>query len=218
MLEEYLGREGFSLTVCHDGAEALDHLTEGKEQTPALLILDVMLPSLNGLELLRRLRTRESPPPVLMLTARGDDVDRIAGLELGADDYLSKPFNPRELVARIRAVLRRSHDRRSAPRDAVDLGALHLDPARLRVTLVGRPVELTGAEFRVLEVLARAAGTIVTREQLTEQALGRVLELYDRSIDTHVSNLRKKLGSAPGASLEIRGIRGAGYLLALPTR
>jgi two-component system response regulator CpxR len=174
-----------------------------------------MLPGRSGLDVLRAMRAREAPPPVLMLTARGDDVDRIVGLELGADDYLSKPFNPRELVARMRAVLRRASDR-VAPREALEFGSLRLDAARHRVTQAGLPVDLTGAEFRVLEVLVRAAGRIVSREQLTEQALGRKLELYDRSIDTHVSNLRRKLGLAPSGELEIRGIRGAGYLLIPP--
>ena len=144
----------------------------------------------------------------------GDDVDRIVGLELGADDYLPKPFNPRELVARMRAVLRRARDR-GLPHEPLALGSLRLDTARLRATHRGAAVELTGAEFRVLEVLLRAAGRVVSREQLTEQALGRRLELYDRSIDTHISNLRRKLGLGPVsvAEFEIRGIRGAGYLL-----
>jgi DNA-binding response OmpR family regulator len=164
---------------------------------------------------LRTLRSREAPPPVLMLTARGDDVDRIVGLELGADDYLAKPFNPRELVARIRAVLRRVSER-SLPHEPLSLGVLNLDPARHRATVRGTLVDLTGAEFRVLEVLLRAAGRVVSREQLTEQALGRKLELYDRSIDTHVSNLRRKLALGAPGEPEIRGIRGAGYMLTLP--
>jgi two-component system response regulator CpxR len=216
MLSEYLVREGFEVAIVHDGDAALERLAPAAgERDCDLVILDVMLPGQSGLDVLRALRQREAPPPVLMLTARGDDVDRIVGLELGADDYLSKPFNPRELVARMRAVLRRASDR-ATPREALALGPLRLDPARHRVTLQGARVELTGAEFRVLEVLIRAVGRVVSREQLTEQALGRRLELYDRSIDTHVSNLRRKLGLGPAAALEIRGIRGAGYLLTPP--
>jgi len=215
MVSEYLTRESFQIEIVHDGDAALARLAAPGEPAPELVILDVMLPGCSGLDVLRVLRTRESPPPVLMLTARGDDVDRIVGLELGADDYLSKPFNPRELVARMRAVLRRVSDR-SLPHEPLTLGPLRLDPARHRVTQRGAPVELTGAEFRVLEVLIRAAGRVVSREQLTEQALGRRLELYDRSIDTHVSNLRRKLSLGPAAELEIRGIRGAGYLLTTP--
>ena len=214
MLSEYLVRESFEVDVVHDGDAALERLARAVRVVD-LVILDVMLPGRSGLDVLRSMRARESAPPVLMLTARGDDVDRIVGLELGADDYLPKPFNPRELVARMRAVLRRASDP-ATPREALTLGALRLDSARHRVTLHGAPVELTGAEFRVLEVLIRAAGRVVSREQLTEQALGRKLELYDRSIDTHVSNLRRKLGVGPGAGLEIRGIRGAGYLMTPP--
>ncbi len=215
MVSEYLSRESFEIEVVHDGDAALARLATPGQAAPDLVILDVMLPGCSGLDVLRVLRTRESPPPVLMLTARGDDVDRIVGLELGADDYLSKPFNPRELVARMRAVLRRVSDR-GLPHEPLLLGTLRLDPARHRVTQDGRAVELTGAEFRVLEVLIRAAGRIVSREQLTEQALGRRLELYDRSIDTHISNLRRKLRLGSAAQLEIRGIRGAGYLLTPP--
>jgi DNA-binding response OmpR family regulator len=216
MLVEYLGREGFDVTVSHDGAEALARVTEQHAALALdLIVLDVMLPGRNGLDVLRALRARESPPPVLMLTARGDDVDRIVGLELGADDYLPKPFNPRELVARMRAIMRRASDRATRHEPLV-LGALRLDPARHRATVRGATVELTGAEFRVLEVLLRAAGRVVSREQLTEHALGRKLELYDRSVDTHVSNLRRKLGLAAPGEPEIRGIRGAGYLLTLP--
>lgn len=212
MLEEYLGREGFAIDVEHDGAAAL---ARAGSLDADLVVLDVMLPGRNGLDVLRALRASEAAPPVLMLTARGDDVDRIVGLELGADDYLPKPFNPRELVARMRAVLRRASDR-PAGDESLAVGPLKLDAARHRATMRGQPVELTGAEFRVLEVLLRNAGRVVSREQLTEQALGRKLELYDRSIDTHVSNLRRKLALSPPDEPEIRGIRGAGYMLTLP--
>jgi DNA-binding response OmpR family regulator len=218
MLAEYLGREGFETTALHHGAVALEELAA---LHPDLVVLDVMLPGRNGLDVLRALRARAESLPVLMLTARGDDVDRIVGLELGADDYLAKPFNPRELVARLRAILRRATER-AAPGDGpaagvpLELGSLRLDPARHRASVRGAAVALTSAELRVLEVLLRAAGRVVSREQLTEQALGRKLELYDRSVDTHVSNLRRKLGPVGPGEAEIRGIRGAGYLLTLP--
>jgi DNA-binding response OmpR family regulator len=212
MLAEYLGRESFAVEVVHDGGQALAGLEPAAID---LVVLDVMLPGKSGLDVLRSLRSRASAPPVIMLTARGDDVDRIVGLELGADDYLAKPFNPRELVARMRAVLRRAADR-SLPAEALAIGPVSLDASRHRVTVRGQPVALTGAEFRVLEALLRSAGRVLSREQLTEQALGRRLELYDRSIDTHVSNLRRKLALVAPDEPEIRGIRGAGYLLTLP--
>jgi len=178
-----------------------------------LVILDVMLPSLSGFEVLRRLRHSLSVP-VIMLTAHGADVDRIVGLELGADDYLSKPFNPRELVARVRAVLRRFSPRdNDMPAHPVSVGPLRLDPATFEVTLSGQSVRLTGTELRLLEVLMRAVGQVQSRESLTERVLGRRLTPYDRSIDTHVSNLRRKLGLGENGLPEIRSIRGAGYVL-----
>ncbi len=211
MLNEYLGGEGFRVTIARDGLEALDKLAT---ETYDLVILDVMLPSLNGFDVLRRLR-RTLSVPVVMLTAHGADVDRIVGLELGADDYLAKPFNPRELVARTRAVLRRFSSRDSeAPAAPVTVGPIWLDPATLEVTLLGKAVRLTGTEFRVLELLMRSAGQVQSRESLTERVLGRKLTPYDRSIDTHVSNLRRKLGLGQSGLPEIRSIRGAGYVLA----
>jgi two-component system response regulator CpxR len=212
MLTEYLTGEGFQVTLLRDGAEALERLIE---QTPPfdLVILDVMLPSLSGFEVLRRLRHSLSVP-VIMLTAHGADVDRIVGLELGADDYLSKPFNPRELVARVRAVLRRFSPRDAdMPAHPVSVGPLRLDPATFEVTLSGQSVRLTGTELRLLEVLMRAVGQVQSRESLTERVLGRRLTPYDRSIDTHVSNLRRKLGLGENGLPEIRSIRGAGYVL-----
>lgn len=212
MLTEYLSGEGFQVSVLRDGAEALEKLIE--EPHPAdLVILDVMLPSLSGFEVLRRLR-RNLSVPVIMLTAHGADVDRIVGLELGADDYLAKPFNPRELVARVRAVLRRFQPRDAdAPAQPVSIGPLRLDPAIFEVTLNGQAVRLTGTELRLLEVLMRSAGQVQSRESLTERVLGRRLTPYDRSIDTHVSNLRRKLGLGENGVPEIRSIRGAGYVL-----
>jgi len=212
MLTEYLSGEGFQVSVLRDGAEALEKLIE--EPHPAdLVILDVMLPSLSGFEVLRRLR-RNLSVPVIMLTAHGADVDRIVGLELGADDYLAKPFNPRELVARVRAVLRRFQPRDAdAPAQPVSIGPLRLDPAIFEVTLNGQAVRLTGTELRLLEVLMRSAGQVQSRESLTERVLGRRLTPYDRSIDTHVSNLRRKLGLGENGLPEIRSIRGSGYVL-----
>ncbi|HEX7013841.1 MAG TPA: response regulator transcription factor [Steroidobacteraceae bacterium] len=212
MLMEYLSGEGFQVSIVRDGAEALEHL-EDPSHPYDLVILDVMLPSLSGFEVLRRLR-RTLTVPVIMLTAHGSDVDRIVGLELGADDYLPKPFNPRELVARVRAVLRRF-----SPRDAdvaaqpVSVGCLRLDPTAFEVTISGQPVRLTGTELRLLEVLMRSVGQVQSRESLTERVLGRRLTPYDRSIDTHVSNLRRKLGLGENGLPEIRSIRGAGYVL-----
>ncbi|MCB1624443.1 MAG: response regulator transcription factor [Pseudomonadales bacterium] len=209
MLVEYLERESFAVDTAADGGEALTTIAAS---APDLIILDVMLPGANGFEILKTLRGRSKRVPVLMLTARGDDVDRILGLELGADDYLAKPFNPRELAARVRAILRRAVHAPPGATDPLRAGPVTLDPARMSVAVSGRSVDLTGAEFRVLECLLREAGTIVSRERLTEQALGRPLELYDRSIDTHVSNLRRKL-ALPANRAEIRAIRGAGYIL-----
>ncbi|PZN30250.1 MAG: DNA-binding response regulator [Proteobacteria bacterium] len=210
MLTEYLTDEGFQVSIVRDGAEALQRLAENSYD---LVILDVMLPSLSGFEVLRRLRPTLSVP-VIMLTAHGAEVDRIVGLELGADDYLSKPFNPRELVARVRAVLRRFTAREGdAPNHPVTVGPLRLDPATFDVTLNGQSVRLTGTELRLLEVLMRAVGQVQSRESLTERVLGRRLTPYDRSIDTHVSNLRRKLGLGENGLPEIRSIRGAGYVL-----
>ena len=214
MLNEYLGNEGFAIAVCHDGTQAAELLAGGTRYDA--VVLDVMLPGTNGLDLLRGLRAQPAAPPVLMLTARGDDVDRIVGLELGADDYLPKPFNPRELVARLRAVLRRSAEPRGATEEVITVPPVFLDVPRHTVKVRDAVVVLTGAEFRVLEILMRSVGRVVSREQLTEQALGRALELYDRSVDTHVSNLRRKLGLGAVGDPESRGIRGAGYLMTQP--
>jgi two-component system response regulator CpxR len=209
MLTEYLSAEPFSIVTAVDGTEALDLLNK---ETFDLVILDVMLPSLNGFDVLRRLR-QALTVPVIMLTARGEDIDRILGLELGADDYLPKPFNPKELVARIHAVLRRTARSMEYPNQTVTVGSLHLHSATLEATVDGRTVRLTGTEFRVLEMLMRGAGQAQSREVLTERILGRTLSAYDRSIDTHISNLRRKLVDERGRGIEIRNIRGAGYLL-----
>jgi DNA-binding response OmpR family regulator len=212
MLTEYLEAEHFEVKSVHDGGEAL---TELKTQQFQLVILDVMLPTFSGFDVLRKLGASHETP-ILMLTARGDDVDRIVGLELGADDYLSKPFNPRELVARIRAILRRATSRTAragAAPDELTVGRIVLNAGMHQVRVSGAPVSLTGAEFRVLELLMRSTGQVITREAMTEQALGRKLVPYDRSIDTHISNLRRKLDLEAGKNPEIKNVRGSGYTL-----
>ncbi len=217
LLTEYLGAEGFSVESVHDGRVGLTRASSGAH---ALIVLDVMLPGQNGFELLRRLR-ESSQVPVVMLTARGQDVDRIVGLEMGADDYLAKPFNPRELVARIRAIQRRlEREVRAArePREVLAVGDLELDVGSRTVLRGGEEVALTSAELTLLEVLLRAAGTVVTREDLSERVLERRFSPYDRSIDVHVSNLRKKLGPTPNGRERIKTVRGHGYLYAAPSR
>jgi len=211
MLTEYLTAEHFEVKSVHDGGDALAEL---KANHFELLILDVMLPSVGGFEVLRKLGASYETP-ILMLTARGDDVDRIVGLELGADDYLSKPFNPRELVARMRAILRRASIRaaRGGVPDELSVGPIVLNTGMHLVRVAGQPVGLTGAEFRVLELLMRSAGQVISREAMTEQALGRKLVPYDRSIDTHISNLRRKLNLETGKNPEIKNVRGSGYTL-----
>jgi two-component system OmpR family response regulator len=209
MLEEYLQPEGFRLTTVHDGDEALYAL--GRHHFD-LIVLDVMLPRLGGLDVLRQLRQKNTTP-VLMLTARGEDIDRVVGLELGADDYLPKPFNPRELVARMRAILRRSLllEPQSGRRDRIDAGPLSLHFASRSASARGQAVSLTGAEFRVLEVLMQQVGIVVSREQLTRQVLSRRLTPYDRSIDTHISNIRRKL-TAVADEVSIVNVRRTGYV------
>src|SRR5271170_5205936 len=213
MLTEYLNAEHFDVKSVHDGGEALEALKTGDFE---ILILDVMLPSVGGFDVLRQLGASYDTP-ILMLTARGDDVDRIVGLELGADDYLSKPFNPRELVARIRAILRRASSRpaRDVPSDELAVGPIVLNCGMHQVRVSDQPVALTGAEFRVLELLMRSAGQVISRESMTELALGRKLAAYDRSIDTHISNLRRKLELEAGSNPEIKNVRGSGDTLTL---
>jgi DNA-binding response OmpR family regulator len=210
MLVEYLHPEGFRLTTVHDGEEALYAL--GRHHFD-LIVLDVMLPKLGGLDVLRQLRPKDATP-VLMLTARGEDIDRVVGLELGADDYLPKPFNPRELVARMRAILRRSLALEPQPgrRDRLDAGPLSLLFSSRTASARGQSIALTGAEFRVLEVLMQQLGIVVSREQLTRQVLGRRLTPYDRSIDTHISNIRRKL-AAVAVEVSIVNVRRTGYAL-----
>jgi DNA-binding response OmpR family regulator len=212
LVGEYLRAEGFATECVHDGESGLKKAANGEY---LLAVLDVMLPGINGFEVLRRIRA-VSRLPVLLLTARGEDVDRIVGLEIGADDYLPKPFNPRELVARIRAVLRRTHGEGAAPApDVVTVGDVELDPATRTVRLEGKPVDLTSVEFNLLEVLLREAGRVVPRERLVNAVLSRKFSPFDRSIDMHVSKVRKKLGDTD-ADEHIKTVRGVGYIFARP--
>lgn len=215
LVQEYLTAEGFSLRAVHDGESGLQQALTSEY---ALVVLDVMLPGINGFEVLRRVRS-VSKVPVLLLTARGEDVDRIVGLEIGADDYLPKPFNPRELVARIRAILRRAKSGKAeAVPEILSVGDVELDPATRTVQKAGQAVELTSVEFNLLEVLLREAGRVVTRERLVNAVLGRKFMPFDRSIDMHVSKVRRKLGDSDEDGEHIKTIRGVGYLFARPSK
>ena len=213
LLSDYLGSEGFEVQTVNHGEEGAG---QALAEEYALVVLDVMLPGMNGFDVLRKIR-ETSKVPVIMLTARGDDIDRIVGLELGADDYLPKPFNPRELIARIRAVQRRSDANEPSssaqqPASELKVGDVTLCLTNRSVKKDGVVVDLTSVEFTLLEVLLRQAGAVINREDLVEKALGRRLSAYDRSIDVHVSALRKKLGKYSGNEERIKTIRGIGYL------
>jgi two-component system, OmpR family, response regulator len=205
MLAEYLAREGFAVSAVHDGDAAARLATEARFD---IVVLDVMMPRVDGIEALRRIR-QSSRVPVIMLTARGDDVDRIVGLELGADDYVPKPCTPRELTARLRAILRRVQPQ-AEDAGPLMVSGLMLWPEKRRVEWRGRSIELTSTEFNVLEVLMRNAGRVVSKKELSEQALGRPLARFERSIDVHLSSIRQKLGEAAGL---IHTVRGQGYHL-----
>lgn len=211
LVGRYLAGEGFAVERAADARHGIERALSGGY---ALIMLDVMMPDLNGFDVLRRIRA-QSRTPVLMLTARGDTHDRVLGLELGADDYLPKPYDPAELAARIRAILRRSE---SAMASAVS-GPLAVDDIELTgstrtVTRDGKPIELTAVEFDLLEALMKVAGTVIRREELVRSVLGREFSPYDRSIDTHVCNLRRKIGRLKDGTDRIKGIRGTGYLYA----
>jgi two-component system response regulator CpxR len=208
LVKQFLEPEGFRLESAFTGTAGLERALSGNFD---LVVLDLMLPGMPGLDVLRSLRQKTNLP-VLILTARGDDVDRIVGLEIGADDYLPKPFNPRELVARIRAILRRTHGGAGAPKIAV--GDVEVDSATRIARRGGQPVELTAVEFNLLERLLRSAGKVVTRDDLAEDVLGRKLQALDRSLDVHVSKVRKKLGDGPDGQERIKTIRGVGYMYA----
>lgn len=207
LLSDFLSLEGFDTQAIHDGAEAVTHCREHEHDA---IVLDIMLPGLQGLDVLRQIR-QFSNTPILMLTARGEDTDRILGLELGADDYLPKPCNPRELAARIRAILRRGNrmsDEASTP--ALQAGKTTMNTADRSAVYDGADLQLTSTEFNVLQVLVTNAGTVVSKELLSEKALGRALSAYDRSIDVHISKIRRKLAALGGDNL-IVSVRGSGY-------
>lgn len=213
LVREYLEQEGFSVEAVQDGAKGVERALSGEF---ALAVLDVMMPGMNGLEVLKRIRT-ESALPVIMLTARGEEVDRIVGLEIGADDYMPKPFNPRELVARLRAVLRRSGAIDGGQQaHALSIGDLQMDLGARAVRCSGTEVRLTGVEFSLLEQLVRAHGQVAGRDQLSREVLKKRPSPFDRSLDVHVSNLRKKLGPMPDGSERIKTVRGQGYLYVNP--
>jgi two-component system response regulator CpxR len=218
LVSRFLGAEGFKVQAVQTSDHGVERALSGNYD---LVVLDVMLPGMDGFEVLRRIRAK-STTPVLMLTARGDDLDRILGLEIGADDYLPKPFNTRELAARIRAILRRAKTASAgftlsgtAP---ITIGDLELNSGARTLRCRGELVNLTTVEFDLLERLLKSAGRVVGREELTKDVLGREFSPFDRSIDTHVWNLRKKVGLCSDGTERIKGIRGIGYLYALPNQ
>jgi DNA-binding response OmpR family regulator len=221
LVAELLGEEGFGVEVASQSARGLERALSGGH---SLVILDVMMPGMNGFEVLRRLRAEGSDIHVLMLTARGDDVDRIVGLEIGADDYLPKPFNPRELVARIQAIMRRVRQRGAAGTPVegaapgrISVGDVEVDTGTRRVWRDGETIELTNVEYEILVILLRSAGLVVKREEMVRSVLGRELSVFDRSIDMHISHLRKKLGHRAGDAERIKTVRGVGYIYARPS-
>jgi DNA-binding response OmpR family regulator len=211
MLTEYLGRHGFRVKTAHRGDAGL----KAALQKPwALVLLDVMLPGMDGFEVLKRIRA-ESSIGVLLLTARGEDVDRIVGLEIGADDYLPKPFNPRELLARMRAVLRRNMTKAAPQSTVLRVRDLELDAGARKASRAGRRLDLTDVEFGLLEMLMRSPGRVVNREDLSKNVLGRRFDPFDRSLDMHVSRLRRKLNQNAEDEEQVKTIRGIGYQLIL---
>jgi DNA-binding response OmpR family regulator len=208
LLMNFLSKEEFTVTAIHDGLEGVTAALEGGYD---IIILDVMLPSMNGFEVLRKIQATINTP-VLMLTAKGEEVDRIIGLEIGADDYLAKPYSPRELVARLRAILRRSQKYQEPNDKHYQYANIVLNTDTHELYVSEELVPLTQTEYLVLETLLNAAGKVVTKEELSEQALGRKLELYDRSLDMHISHLRSKIGSMEDGNPRIKTVRGVGYL------
>jgi two-component system, OmpR family, phosphate regulon response regulator OmpR len=210
MLRDYLGAAGFGVAVAGTGEAGLAALETGR---PAAVILDVMLPDLDGFDVLRRLR-RQSDVPVLMLTARGDDLDRIVGLEIGADDYLAKPFNPRELVARIKAILRRGRSETEGGEEVLHFGRLTIDRASRQVRIGNAQAPMTSHQFDLLVALATHAGRVLSRDQLMDYVRGSELEAFDRSIDVHISRIRSVIEDDPKEAKRIITVRGAGYVFA----
>ncbi|AHK19310.1 transcriptional regulator [Yersinia similis] len=217
LLKELLEMEGFNVVVAYDGEQALSQLDSSID----LLLLDIMMPRKNGIETLKELRQHHQTP-VIMLTARGSELDRVLGLELGADDYLAKPFNDRELVARIRAILRRSNwseQQQNAEQGAptLEVDYLQLNPGRQEASFEGQPLELTGTEFTLLYLLAQHLGQVVSREHLSQEVLGKRLTPFDRAIDMHISNLRRKLPDRKDGLPWFKTLRGRGYLMVSET-
>jgi two-component system alkaline phosphatase synthesis response regulator PhoP len=209
LAREYLEHAGFAVLIATDGPSAL---MTARTRKPDVMVLDLGLPGMDGLDVARTLR-RESSIPIVMLTARDDELDRVLGLEIGADDYVTKPFSPRELVARIRAILRRV-EREVEPGDRIQAAGVSIDIARMRVEVEGRTVELTPTEFQLLVTLARQPGRIFTRSQLLDAIHGLAFESYERAIDAHVKNLRRKLEADPGRSRYVLTVYGVGYRFA----
>lgn len=209
LLRDYLECEGFSITTTHDGIAGAALALSGEYE---LVVLDVMMPGIDGIATLRRIRAGSSLP-VIMLTARGDDLDRITGLELGADDYVPKPCSPRELSARIRAILKRSSRQATVTSSVIVSGFLTVWPAQRRAERAGKPLELTSTEFNLVEVLARNAGRPVSKAELSKEALGRTLTRFDRSIDVHMSSIRQKLGNLADGRSCIQTVIRKGYQL-----
>jgi two-component system alkaline phosphatase synthesis response regulator PhoP len=210
LVRDYLEHAGFAVLVAGDGRNAL---ALARSRRPDLVVLDLGLPGLDGLDVARALR-RDSDVPILMLTARTDEADRVAGLELGADDYVSKPFSPREIVARVRAILRRTEITTTLADAPIRVLDVELDPARLRASIGGRPVDLTPTEFALLATLARQPGRVFTRSQLLDAIHGVAFEAYERAIDGHVKNLRRKLEPDPAHPRYLLTVHGAGYRFA----
>ena len=206
---DYLEHAGFAVITATDGPSAL---TAVRVRKPDVLVLDLGLPGMDGLDVARAVR-RDSTLPIIMLTARDDELDRVLGLEIGADDYVTKPFSPRELVARVRAILRRV-DRQEEPSDRIEVGAMSIDISRMRVTVGDRTVDLTPTEFQLLVALARQPGRIFTRSQLLDSIHGLAFESYERAIDAHVKNLRRKLEDDPGRPRYVLTVYGVGYRFA----
>jgi DNA-binding response OmpR family regulator len=211
LARDYLEHAGFAVLTAGDGASAL-HAVRTRE--PDLVILDLGLPKVDGLEVMRSIRGSGSTP-IVVLTARDTELDTLLGLELGADDYMTKPFSPRELVARVRAVLRRG-SRAAEPRDHLEAGDLALDLSRLRVTVAGRPVDLTATEFAILAAMAREPGRVFTRSQLLDAVHGVAFEAYERAIDAHVKNIRRKLEPDPSRPRYVQTVYGVGYRVVEP--
>ncbi|ADZ91765.1 response regulator transcription factor [Marinomonas mediterranea] len=209
LVKEYFDGEGYEVTHAWNGREALDCMAM---EMPDIVILDVMMPELDGFDTLKHIRAKSSVP-VIMLTAKGDDIDRILGLEMGADDYLSKPFNPRELLARIKAILRRAtQEKDDDPMTDIDMSGVLLRRKDRTVHVTGELVELTTSEYTLLECLLMVPGQVLTKQELSEKALGRKLTMYDRSLDMHISNLRKKIGNLESGEPRIKTVRGVGYI------